>query len=638
MHGDGCERDEADHGGGWHRQWHYCAHALPLALFLAAVLTAVGTRFPDLFARWDATAMRSVTAVDGWVSRQVPDWLSFGSTRHATSSFDDRLLAEVKTDPLPDVTLVTLSAAAYSQYFHRTSPVPRQRLACVLLALSASLPERQDGERPVVAIDMDVTTLPARDGRPSTDQRRWRPGTDEQACAVGVRKAAARCPDCARRHRAGTIDHAMSVALHALAERAEVVTLVYPRRDADARRLRNSFIDANCCRERLPAGGSPLCTRFASPHLFHGVNDVVREFATDVTVDRSDLPSPFPGLGLAIADTYFEAVAGRRAQLGDQGFGERPDAACTGTYAYCPPLSAPKPGAPSAISDRLFVDDRLADPATGADVTLAYAFAPINFGVARPNIGFFAVDPAPTLKDLYKDAEARMAALPTSRIYILSAETGTSEDQFQTPVNVLPVPGAWLHAAIALTTLQAQMRPVKPRHGAAPFVSHVAIDLTLALALALLASNFVRLADAKRNPVLHGLAVALGPIAALLILVYLYVTWVVAPNWYDEAGGWHTPIPLLLGMAVHVYVEAAVQSKGPRLSEASFGTRAQVWVAQWLWAALIGMAAAYGLATFDADTDSSAMNAAAWVAIAAAGYVAVAWRWSWFPVPWRLKS
>lgn len=556
----------------------YEAHlvpALPLPLFLACVLAAVELSEPEWLEPMATAAIRVVLWMEGSLDRLaavLPATMGAFVQKHGPrSTLTQALLGEPVKPAAMSVTLVALTPDAYARYLHRSTPVPRGRLACIILVLSERLREihgAADGApRPVVAIDIDVAPV-------ETPANAFGTGWtyDELECETSLDPDGRLSPPHPRRHQ----EELMALALESLARHAHVAVVAYPRPTLESRKLRNEFIGRMCCVPSDTSSDRP-CVRFASPTLVFAPEQPVYEYPTQG-------PKPgtvFPGLGQAMADLWLGTLPASDA----------------GPDPYCQrPQVAKEPRTPDVDEEHRIFDDRLARAGNASDLT--HAPRKIAVGLARAAVTYFDVEdatPAAGPSSLYAALTASMRGLPPSQAYVLTVDSGTTEDKFAVPVVDAPVPGAWIHAAIAVTEVEAR--------DPSPYAEQIAqrmFELLYWLMLALLYSfavhagmRFLKGTQGRdRDPVRHDLVVTVVPLACALLFLYLQTVCSTAPK--IAKGELAIPALLLLGMLVETYLGAHTEywDRGRPIRTRGVARAMQLF-AQWVWAAAIATSLLY---------------------------------------------
>lgn len=618
----------------WFVRWYEArlVPVLPLPLFLAVVLAAVELSRPEWLEPAATAAIRVVLWMDGsrdWLGDRASDLAAMLPPMVADvvqrlaprSTLTQALLGELEPpkEAAMEVMLVALTPDAYARYLHRSTPVPRARLACIVLVLSERLREMHGtGDkktRPVVAIDIDVAPVEATANANGTG----RPD-DELECENKLD------PEgwLSRLDPAQRQTELMALALGHLADHARVVVVAYPRPTKDSRELRNAFIDRMCCD---PSGENHKpCVRFASPTLVFAPEQPVYEYATQGPGPRST----FPGLGQAMADLWLE-----QRPPGDTGSpSPRGAQALDGRGASTDPYCKPQTDAEARILDDRLVLDPTDNGAIGQ-------FEKIAVGRARTAVTYFDVE-AVDKPSLHAALTASMSGLPPSPAYVLTVDSGTTEDKFAVPVVDAPVPGAWIHAAIAVTEVKAR--------DPSPYAEQIAermFELLYWLLLALFYSfavhagmTFLKGTQGRnRNPVWHDfVAVVLPPVFALAFL-YIQAVCLTAPK--IAKGDFAIPALLLLGMLVETYLGAHTEywDRGRQIRTRGFARGLQLF-AQWLWAAAIATSLLYllELTKVTKVTEEFPWSREALVGVGlllGAGLVWAGYKSRLVPLPWR---
>lgn len=605
---------------------------LPMALFLACVLSAMWESNPA-WARWsNGLAMRMVSVIDRahdsielppyWLRQQLPESWFEHSWRPFRSKRFDAFLAPASGQAAPRATIVSLTPAAHAKLLKGMSPMPRRRLACVIAALTAQLDrlhtiEGQKVQRPVVAIDIDLS--------PVTSDRA--PAQDLADCAellttvIGEADAALQSDD-----------ELMVAVLRRLARTAKVTSLTFPRVQRADQQRRNQFIADTCC-QRPPDALSPwtavrddaACVHFASPLLFSSPLDLVYEYPTHkknrtelgsavASADAPDsrrLPNYFPGLGQVAASLY-----------GDQA----PDPNVA--FAYC---------RGKQYADKPYFDDDLMSRQNEPGLVNAFKYEIMQFGAVRNQVEYFDVDSAEDSEvGLGKELSGLMEKLQRSSLYFLTVDTGTTEDKFVVPAEEGPVPGAWVHGVTALTEIARSAAaaqaaaPPESRSRSIGYFSDVIRDVFIGLLFAVTLQLTLGRLPRRPNPVLHDLLSVAWPL--ILLLAYLYVELAMFSADDFAKGVWRTPAPIFLGLWVGHFISGhrpvSERDDGHVLHRSARRTQL---LAQWAWASAIVVACFYGT---DVDVFTGAVR---WFAggVLGAMYVVLARRQAWFPLPWR---
>jgi hypothetical protein len=601
---------------------------LPLPLFLAVVLAAVELYEPEWLEPAATAAIRVVLWMDGMLDRlgrpmgdlaaRLPPAVgTFVQALAPRSTLTQAMLGEQETKAAMDVTLVALTPDAYARYLHRSTPVPRARLACIVLVLSERLREIRSASKearwPVVAIDIDVAPVEAPSNTAGTV-----PLDDERECENRLDpegRLAKRDPE--ELDRAKRQAELMALALAHLASHAHVVAVAYPRPTMNSRELRNEFIDRMCCDPSKTDRNEP-CVRFASPTLVLAPEQPVYEYPT-----QGPRPgSTFPGLGRAMADLWLEKaqpLEGGRSHPMDA---NAPSGDAEGTDPYCKP---------QPDDDGRILDDRLAqDPTDGGQIG---GFRKIAVGLARTAVTYFDVE-AVDKPSLHAALTHSMSSLPPSRAYVLTVDSGTTEDKFPVPVFDVAVPGAWLHAAIAVTEVKQRR---DPHEGVMQRMGELLLWLVLALFYGLFAHAVLRRMKGRQgrahNPVCHDIVATAGPL--VFALAFLYVQTVCLAARKIAAGDSAIPALLLLGMMIETYLGAHTEywDQARQIRPRGFARGMQL-VAQWLWATAIVASLLYLLElTWPAKWSQYALVGAGLVL--GAGVVWAGQRSRLVPLPWR---
>jgi len=573
---------------------------LAMALFLVCILEAIETAQPTWLKATNTAAIRLVLALDDglddielpprWLRERLPDSLvaKLGLWRPFESALTAKLQAAPTADAASSVTIVSLTPAAYGHFLNRTSPVPRGPLACVILALSqrvakiqpAALDGKPDRNRlPVVAIDIDVTPVEGSAAWPTPD--RW------AGCATAI-AALQTPPSQAASGAAQDANQAMRLVLNDLASRSRVVAINYPRRSTTKPDPRDTFISDNCCQAQTAASApstpqalSPSCIYFASPHLMYGAQDLVYEYATTLR----DIPCPanapsacaavqggpkyFPGLGQVMSS----AVVGRPEK------GVRPQSATKSSYCT-----------PSGVAKQSRANDDLLTTQDAALVITAYNYSPIALGLARSSVSYYDIDHGNTSEpDHWNELDKLFQNLPRSDMYILTIDSGTTEDKFQVPGSDAPVPGAWLHAAIAVTEDAASRMSDSDASRAQTLHRFFSMgrDLLIGLVFALTVGALTDCLKRSMNPVIRDIGMVFVPLALAVLFLYVQVLW-----WVAREFATHKDQPsmlLLMGMLIDLYLDAHRKDNWPlgpyqRLERSAEYTQV---AGQWAWATTI---------------------------------------------------
>lgn len=595
-----------------------------MALFFACTLSLLAERKPDWLAATDATTMHVLSR--WW---KVPQSARF---------VEDRA-----TDWGKETTVLTLTPKAYQDFLHRESPVPRDRLACVIDQLAERIGRfrAESGAtrawRPIVGIDIDVTTVdvPRADGkrlvRESTDRAAWSPKVDMVSCQASLR--AAGCTPLQ------TVDDAMRCALSKLASHATVVAIVYPRVTEAAQRQRNAFIRQVCACDGAgcpsPGGGGRRQIHFASPHLMYPAQDMVYDFAWNKKPALPDedaefhavfeqLPKEFPGLGQAMAAALrVRAARGWSPPVWQPDRQRADDDSLLGDY--CRRMGGANP---------TVLDDQLFEPDWQYRLPQAYEFRPIALGKVKPMVVGFDIE-SEVRSDLAANARAAFANMPMTDLYVLAVDPGTTEDKFQVPTMRQMQSGGWLHGAIAATQWTAK---AEEHH----YLGHVGIDLAYGLLFGMLCGIAGVWPAWNRSPVLNQVVLVVWPLlvgAAILSADYFLNT-----TRQFLAGGWTNPLPMLLGMTLHLYLVAPERihellheghghhEHGSDVS-ASMVDRAVRLLLQVLWA--VGIVGAVALAQHWQPFGPAVWRQVGGVLAVSLVYVVVARRAHVLPLPWR---
>lgn len=620
--------------------WAAVVHALPATLFLAAVVSALAHPEPRWLAASTGAMMRLVQATQDRREELDSDARANRMVQNFTGT---RAVSVLEFTPEAD-----------SRFFLRTTPVPRQRLACVLDALAGHLAtQREPGRRalPVVVVDFDISTARLPGG--STASTQWVRAPGEADC-FPARPRRVNCRTLVTRAGAPpTIDDVMLCALAQLSAEAQVVLPVFPRATPADRSLRNALLRRVCDAAQSRRGGlSRVHLASAQAGL---LSDVVFEYsgplntrnacgsATSCTNMTPLWPAEYPGMGNVAARLLTASAP------------ETPGGSAS-TAAYCADLRAD----PAAeVFDDFLADSARPETATFYDsrrlewlhVEKRIATVPLDVG-GRPEDG------------LGLEAQRAFANVGPAAAYFIGVDSGTGQDRYRTPLQARSVAGAWIHGAIALS--EAGRLDGESARGdghdtwsaAKDYATHVLVDVIYGVVFVLLCTALVQLPLRRRYPALHGLLRVGGPAAVALAL---WMAFVFAKTSANGAGNWSNPLPLLVGLGVHMYLHAA---EGEH--DAGHGVDAATWSLpdqlltlglRWLWATSIAVAAMYGV-THGAPVGNATADtllrlpdplfavvplqlpALFWVgaALLGAGYVAAAsWlQWlRWLPLAWR---
>lgn len=618
--------------------WAAIVHAFPATLFLAAVLSALANPEPRWLAASTGTMMR---ALQDTQDRFSALW---GATPRA-----DRMKANFEGDR--SVLVLEFTPEADSRFFLRTTPVPRQRLACVVDAFAGQLAELAEpgsgSPRPVVVIDFDVSTVRAPVGTTATQA--WKPAVGEGGCLPRRPTMGGGCVASAGPGGALTVDDAMVCALLRLARQAQVVVPVFPRATPEDRVLRNGFLKRVCEAAARPAGpGRQIHLASAQAGL---QSEVVFEYARALNTRNACgsatscgnmtplWPPEYPGMG--------NIAARLMAQRGAVAAATSPT-----TQAYCEQLQA---GPAAMVFDDLLVDEAQPERATFYD-TVRLEWPKVEKRIATVPLG---VEGSPA-DGLAKESQRAFANVGPATAYFMGVDSGTGQDRYRTPLQATTVAGAWIHGAIALSELE-RLRPeggaaAADGHGAGTYGKHVLTDVGFGLALVLLCTLLGRLPLQHRHPTLHGLIRVGGPAAVALLLWLGYVLYK-----SKDVGShdWSNPLPVLVGLMVHIYLHAAegehdAAHDAHRAAGWSVADQLLTLGLRWLWITSIAVAATFGVThgapAGDASADSLlrlpdplfavvpfALPVQCWVGAAVFGalYVAAASRLRRLPIAWR---
>jgi hypothetical protein len=557
---------------------------------------------------------RAVYLVDSGLG-QVTGWrphldVSDTTSAYPRSTLTRALRGEWKRDDHMNVTLVTLTPEAYSYYLQRQTPVPRDRLACVIRALAEQIGQMNSSpkagagaqDRPVVAIDIDVApNESAAIALPATPDHGW---PDECKLLAGTR---------CRPDQKGCVlkmqEELVANALRVLSLHADVIAIAHPRPAGEPRRHRNQFIRQTCCH---PAMGSRSCIHYASPMLVYAPQQAVYDYATKYRRPGDPQHLDFPGLGQAMAKLWRPPLSERSAAS----------------------LATPYCGE-GLDEDRSTLDDQLED-----SPHMVVQHQKIALGLARDSVGFFDVH-APSEPSsnsgLYEALKQAMEGLPTSRAYVLTVDSGTTEDKFSVPVVDIPVPGAWVHAAIAVTQTIPQL-------DLADRVLHRYMELLYWLFLGLLYAAAVDqlLAllkpDRSGNPVWHDFVWVALPLSTALVLLWFQTVFTTAPK--IARGEAAIPALLILGMMLESYLGARAghgnETRYPigQPIEVSGLARSLQIGGQWVWATSIVVSLLY-LLELTKDPGIQFWQLLAAAALLGALVVRAGQSRRYVPLPWR---
>lgn len=622
---------------------------LAMALFLVCGLEALETIEPKWLKSTNTAAIRLVLALDDglddielpplWLRERLPDSLvaKLGVWRPFESTLTAKLQAAPTQDAASSVTIVSLTPAAYGHYLNRTSPIPRGPLACVILALSQRLmqiqPAAPDGRPdknrlPVVAIDIDVTPVEGSATWPTPD--RWAGCTTAIATLQTI-------PNQAASGAAQDADQAMLRVLNQLATHSRVVAINYPLKSIAKPDTRDTFINDFCCRpptaasasstSSTPQASKPSCIYFASPHLMYGAQDLVYEYATTLRDRRSRPGQPasgadgmepqrfFPGLGQVMSS----------AMPDKPDMHERPQSATK--YNYCEPLD---------VAAQSRQNDNLLTTARAASIVNAYDYSPIALGLARSSVSYFDIDHDKAAEqDNWKELDKLFQNLPVSGMYILTIDSGTTEDKFQVPGSDAPVPGAWLHAAIAVTEDAASRQSASEasREQALHRFFSMGRDLLFGLVFVLTVDASTGWLRRPKNPVIHDIGVVCLPLLLAVVFLYIQVLWWVAPEYAAHRD--QPSMLLLVGMLVDLYLDACAE-KWPhvRRRRLRWSAKRMQEAGQWTWATAIVVSCVV-VAWPDPPIWGGTLLIGA---LAGAIYVALAHNVKVLPLPWSARS
>lgn len=253
-----------------HGVLHGARHPLPAALMLACAVTTLGVFASDVVQGTDSLVMRAVFSYDALRG----------------SSFVDAAHENHESQKTPQVTLITLTPEANAVFLNGISPVPRARLACLILALADQLdalaeePAQQGRTPPVIGIDIDITPPESPAVSPT-----WAGLPDDADCRAEI---AART-----KLKSPTTEQAMTYAIERLATGRCVVSIAFPRYRPQAIKDRNDYI-RRMAEQTTPGTKSlPASCRqvsFASSDIAQVPHELVTEYATTVVpADRSTL-------------------------------------------------------------------------------------------------------------------------------------------------------------------------------------------------------------------------------------------------------------------------------------------------------------------------------------------------------------
>jgi hypothetical protein len=607
---------------------------LPLPLFLACTLAALELSEPKWLEPLTSAATRLVLWVDRGMDEvpapleplatlvtravylldsglgQLGGWrphldVSDTASAYPRSTLTRALLGEWKRDEHMNVTLVTLTPEAYSYFLQRQTPIPRDRLACVIKALAEQIGKMEvpPEQRPLVAIDIDVAPTESAAIAPAATPGHGRP----EECEL---LAESRCqPDQARCSPVQMQEELMARALGMLSRRADVVAIAFPRPAGEPRLHRNRFIRRTCCSAAM---GAASCIHYASPMLVYAPQQAVYDYATEYLRPDDGQKLDFPGLGQVMAKLWHRPASGQSAA--------RP------ATPYC---------GESLEGDRPSLDDLLE-----VSPHMVVQHQKIALGVARDAVGFFDVH-APAQpssgSDFYEALKQSMEGLPMSRAYVLTVDSGTTDDKFSVPVVDVPVPGAWVHAAIAVTR-------TLPQPDLAERVLHRYLELAYWLIFGLLYAAAVdrllaRLKTVRSgNPVWHDIVVVVVPLATALAFLWFQTVFTAAPK--IARGELAIPALLILGMMLESYLGAhaghadEAQPRAGRPVELSGLARGLQIAGQWLWATAIVVSLLY-LSEITKDAGVRFWQLLSAAALLGALVVRAGQSWRQVPLPWR---
>ncbi|MBT9595530.1 MAG: hypothetical protein IV094_06085 [Vitreoscilla sp.] len=620
-----------------------------MTLLLACVLSALHDPKPDWFAATDSLAMRAVVAVDDGLGHplQAPRWLQDWSPTAAgmieglvlrRSTLHQQLIDA----PVNEWTVVTLTPEAHAQFLQRGTPVPRARLACVIDRMAARLSQARNGLlsdpdlkrdwRPTVAIDIDVTTVEARAGRQSTADEHWKRQIDERDCLRDTTE----CNPADLR----TEDGVMRCALRRLAKNAHVVAVVYPRSSAESRRLRNEFIYRTCvctgpsCPVRPPKADKDeemqaqkdLVVTYASAQLLFAPQDTIFEFASrrkqlnEPGVSQADpvgLPDRFPGLGQVAAATHLVHAPGRNVPEK-----AKPDRL---NDHYCAQLLKHGP-------TTVLIDDELQAPSPARHIPSLYQFDPIDLGAVRSHVGNFDLTPT-TKQSLAAELDNSFGGLPITDLYVLSVDSGTTEDKFVVPVPPTSVSGAWVHAAVGATLIR-KLDEGHDRPGT--YLHHVRTELAFGAILLMLVVPVGRWPRQDRYPMWHATVTMVLPLVASGALLFAYFVKTAVDFGH---GHWTNPLLMLVGLTLHIYLDAASRSAHAAHAPGSSSAVAPAWFDRW-W--VVAVQAGWAVALFGSvyqgtRHEAHPLDGASMAGILLAGvlYAVIARQVRWLPLPAR---
>lgn len=595
----------------------YFHHHLPLTLLLACVLAGMHIWRPPWFERTTSLAMEMVSTLE----------LSLDSHGIQPSNLRQGLTEEGHDEKWGHQwTVVSLGPEAHKQFLLRATPTPRARLACVieslahrLKAIEGQMLDEGKQMKPVVVIDIDITTVERQSNTGSTALAKWQRQKDELECLTPG-------PDCLR---IITTDDAMRCALRRLSERAYIVAAVYPRVDQESRLARNSFMRDTCfcdgpeCPVRPKANDAVV--RYGSAQLISAPPDVLYEFPSAKATpgaepDDPGLPPMFPGLGLVIAATLENQKASRRADAVRE-----EDALSPWPSYYCKLVHSKKPTDDAALTP----DDIALGSAQDRAITSAYKYETVKFDLINSHIDTFQVYPQ-RFQNLSSDALSGFSGLPPSDVYVLSVDSGTTEDKFMIPVWPNWVSGAWTHAAIGASIwIGRAAEREEPVHQ--QYLHHFETELLFGAVLLLVVMPAGRWPDRETYPSINRAVLLVLPLtaAAAVLMGYLKLT-------IDEFGRgfWTNPTVMALGLAIHIYVDAAASGEGAASDQPAHRSR---WDAafeaglQWAWAMIIAVSVYAGVTPTISAKDAPVIL----LSLAATTYVLIARQVEWMPLPAR---
>jgi hypothetical protein len=228
------------------------------------------------------------------------------------------------------------------------------------------------------------------------------------------------------------------------------------------------------------------------------------------------------------------------------------------------------------------LDDSLMQAEGRERVALGYAYETIKLSMVRNRIHDHTVaPPAPvsvssdTPEPAWLRTELQGAfehALRGVRVAILSVDDGTGSDKFVVPVHPHPVSGAWIHAAIALSALASDTGepvPFELRHAKRmndlrhAFWKHLWAEIIVGVAFVLAMAVLLPVASGlstARWPTFRLCAIVLLPLVVAVAIVFLKIELGILDKFLQ--GSWVNPLPMLVGMTLHLYVDLAAHGAG----------------------------------------------------------------------------